>query len=308
MRNKAEKYVIGVDGGGTKTVAVLANLKKILRISKTGSSNLRNIGLKETVSNISKAISKVIRGFKRNEILSIVIGLPAIEEEFKFEKERLKREIAKKTKFKTKKIEIVSDQIVGFKSGTEEKNGLVLISGTGCVCHGWKEKKEAKCGGWGWLNDEGSGFWIGQKGYQAVLKELDGRDKKTKITKFLFKEWKLKNKEDLMKKVYGKDLIKTVSLISKTVDKSAKAGDEIAQKIMEEAGKELAYSAISVIKNLNFEDQKFPLVLIGAVFKSKIVLKEVKRRVKKIAPKAKFILPKLPAVIGAVKLAREKIK
>lgn len=308
MGNEIQKYVIGVDGGGTKTVAALADLRgKILRISKTGPSNLRNVGLKEAISNISEAISKVMRGFKKNEILSIVIGLAAIEEEFKSEKEKIKKEISKKTNFKGK-IEIISDQLVAFKSGTDERDGLVLISGTGCVCHGWKENKEAKCGGWGWLNDEGSGFWVGQKGYQAVLKELDGRGEKTKITKLLFKEWELKDKEALMKKIYGKDSIRTVSLISRVVDKAAKTGDEVAQKIMEEAGRELAMSAISVIENLNFQNQKFPLVLIGAMFKSNIVLKEVKKEVKKIAPKVEFILPKFEPVIGAIKLAIEIFK
>ena len=307
-----QKYVIGVDGGGTKTIAAFADLNgKIFKMAKSGPSNLRNVGLKVAVASISEAILKVIGEIREKEILSIFIALAAIEEEFKFEKEKIKKEILKNPKIsKTLRgdIEIVSDQIAAFRSGTDEKDGLVLIAGTGSVCHGWKGNHEAKAGGWGWANDEGSGFWAGQKGYQAIFKDLDGRKERTKITKLLFKEWKLKNKEDFLKKIYSKDSILQVSLISRIIDKAAKKGDEIAISIMKEAAKELALAAISVIKKLNFKKQKFPFVLVGSMFKSKIVLNEVEREIKRFAPKVKFIQPKTASAIGAVKLAIENLK
>jgi len=308
-----KKYVIGVDGGGTKTVAALSDLNlKILKIAKTGPSNLRNVErIEEAVLNISKAILKVIKGIKEKNILSIFIALAAVEEEFKSEKEKIKREIFKNPKISKAlrgDIEIVSDQIAAFRAGTDEKDGLVLIAGTGSVCHGRRGKKEVKTGGWGWANDEGSGFWAGQKGYQAIFKDLDGRGPKTKITKLVFKEWKLKNKEDLMKKIYGKDSIRNISLISKTVDKASQMGDKVARKILEEAGEELSILAISVIKRLNFHNKKFPLVLIGAMFKSKIILNKLKKEIKKLAPRTEFIFPKEEPVIGAIKLAIENLK
>ena len=312
MKKEKQKYVIGVDGGGTKTISALADLNlKILKIAKTGPSNLRNVGIEEAVLNISKAILKVIKGIKEKNILSIFIALAAVEEEFKSEKEKIKREIFKNPKISKAlrgDIEIVSDQIAAFRAGTDEKDGLVLIAGTGSVCHGRRGKKEVKTGGWGWANDEGSGFWAGQKGYQAIFKDLDGRGPKTKITKLVFKEWKLKNKEDLMKKIYGKDSIRNISLISKTVDKASQMGDKVARKILEEAGEELSILAISVIKRLNFHNKKFPLVLIGAMFKSKIILNKLKKEIKKLAPRAEFIFPKEEPVIGAIKLAIENLK
>jgi len=312
-----KKYVIGVDGGGTKTIAALADLNlKILKIAKTGPSNLRNVGRDQAVLNISKAILKVIKEIKEKNIFSIFIALAAVEEEFKSEKGKIKKEIFKNPKIlnvlkssePSRRIEIVSDQIAAFRSGTDEKDGLVLIAGTGSVCHGWREKKEVKTGGWGWANDEGSGFWAGQKGYQAIFKELDGRGKKTKITKLLFKEWHLERKEDLMKKIYGSDSIRNISLISKTVDKAAQMQDKVARKILEEAREELSILAISVIKRLNFQNKKFPLVLIGAMFKSKIILNKFKKEIKKFAPRAEFIFPKEEPVIGAIKLAIENPK
>jgi N-acetylglucosamine kinase-like BadF-type ATPase len=301
MENKKQKYVIGVDGGGTKTEAALADLKgRILRIEKTGPSNPRNIGIEKCILSVSEAIKKVKKG---KNISSIIIGLPAMEEEFKLSKPR----ILKRLNFK-EKTKIVSDQLIAFKTGTQEKDGLVIISGTGCVCHGWRGKKEAKASGWGWLTDEGSGFWTGQKGFQAALKELDGRGPETEITKILFKEWKVKNKEDLLKIVYSENLVRNTSLISRIVDKACLKGDKIAVSIMTEAGRELAIAASTVIRKLNFQNQSFPLVIIGGMFDSKTVLATFKGEVKKIAPKVKFLRPKIDPVIGAVRLAIENLK
>lgn len=329
-------YVIGVDGGGTKTIAALSNLEgEILKLAKTGPSNLRNVGIKKAAENIALAIKKVLP--KRGKILATFIALAAVEEEYKSKKEKIKKEILKEegiSKIKKSKIEIGSDQIIAFRAGTDKKDGIVLISGTGCVAHGWRglqptqgrellpggklsrpdhppaprAPKEAKASGWGWLDDEGSGFWAGQKGIQAVLKDLDGRGPKTKIKKLIFKEWKLKSKEDLLKKVYSKDPVLQTSLISRIVDEASKRRDKIAISIMREAGKELAQTAISVIKKLNFRNQKFPLVLVGKMFRSKIVLNTVKKEIKKIAPKVKFLKPEIEPVIGAVKLAIENLK
>jgi len=317
MQKENQNYVIGVDGGGTKTIAALADLNGlqptrhppkgplILKLSKTGPSNLRNVGIQKAAENIALAIKKVSP--KRGKILSTFIGLAAIEEEFKFEKEKIKREIRRKLKNFKGELAIGSDQIVAFRSATDEKNGVVLISGTGCVSHGWKNGKEAKTSGWGWLNDEGSGFWVGQRGFQAVFKELDGRGPKTFIAKLLFQELKLKSKEALLKKIYSKDFVRDISLISRIVDEAANKGDRIVRNIMIEAGQELAKSAITIIKKLNFKNEKFPIVLVGGMFDSKIVLETVKKEVKKVAPKVKFIEPKVDPVIGAVKLAIEQL-
>jgi len=306
MRNKKSKYVIGVDGGGTKTEAALADLKgKILKSTKTGPSNLRNIGIEKSAENIALAIKKVLP--KGRKVLSIFVGLAAVEEEYKFKKGKIKKEILKKLRNFKGNLAIGSDQLVAFRSGIDGRDGVVLISGTGCVARGWRGRKDVKVSGWGWLNDEGSGFWAGQKGFQAVLEDLDGRGPKTKITKLLFRNWKIRRQENLLKKTYSEDFVHQISLISKVADEAAKKGDKIATSIMKESGKELSESAITVIEKLNLRKKKFPLVLVGKMFKSEACLRILKRDIRKRAPKVKFIFPRQEPVIGAVKLAIENI-
>lgn len=312
MKRKNQKYVIGVDGGGTKTLAALADLEgEILKVTKSGPASPRNIGIKKTAENVAKAISRVLKEVKKGKILSTFIGLPSLEkEEYRIKKDEIKKEILKHkkvSKIKKGKVIIDSDQIVAFRSGTDEKEGIVLIAGTGCVCHGWRRMKDIKTSGWGYFNDEGSGFWVGQRGFQAILKDLDGRGKKTLITKLVFKKWKLKNKEDLLRKVYSKDFVSYIASMSGIIDEAAEKGDEIASSIMKEAGKELVLSTITVIKELNFTKEKFPLILVGKMFNSKIISNILKKEIKKSTPKVEFILPKEEPVMGAVKLAIENV-
>jgi len=306
---KRKKYVIGVDGGGTKTIAALADLEgKILKQVRSGPSNLRSLGIERASDNIASAINEVRKNINKESILLVTIGLAAIEEAFKKEREKIKKAVSQKTEISSSKIKILSDQLVAFKSGTDKKDGVVLISGTGAVCHGWFYRREAKVSGWGWLDDEGSGFWAGQRGFQTIFKELDGRGEKTLIRDLVFKQFEVKNKEELMAKIYRKDFVRNVSSISVSIDKAARKGDKIAKEIFREAAKELANSAKQVIKKLNIEKESFPLVFVGKMFESNIILEGVKKEIKKVAPDAEFIRPKKEAVIGAVQLALEKIK
>ena len=303
---KSQKYVVGVDGGGTKTLAVLADLDgKILKRAKTGPSNPRNIGIEKSVFNLSQGIKKIIKNIERKNIIFVSVALPAIEEEYKSKKKEIKTKLSSALKISENKIIIDSDQVIAFKSGTDKKNGIVLIAGTGCVAHGWKNKKQAKISGWGYLGDEGSAFWAGQKTYQAILKDLGRRGAKTLITKLVFRKWKIKTKENFVKKIYSNPT-KFIPLLSIFTEKAAEKKDKIACDILKQAGQELALAVNTVVKKLNFQKQSFPLVLVGGMFKSKIVLNTVKKEVKKTAPKTKFILPKNEPVVGAVKLALEK--
>ena len=326
-KQKIEGYIIGVDGGGTKTVAALADLEgKILKVAKSGSSSPRNIGTKEAMTNVAQAIEKVLAPIKDQKILSTFLGLPTMEEEFKFKKDVIRKELLKHKEispiFKGKLL-IGSDQLAGFRAGSDEKDGVVLIAGSGCVAHGWRGKKEVKVCGWGYLSEMGSGFWIGQKGLQAIWKDLDGRGPKTIITKLVFRRLKVKNKENFIEKIYfhphtkfwcggKKNPTEIISPLSILVDRAAKKGDRVAKDILTEAGKELAASANTVIKRLTptfvRERPGFPLVLVGSLFKSKIVLAEVKKEIKKLASKVIFIRPRVAPVIGAIKLAIEEIK
>jgi len=65
------------------------------------------------------------------------------------------------------------DYVLGVDGGSDSKNGIMIICGTGSNCFGVNEEgKEAKVNGWDYiLGDEGSGYEIGIKALGALINE-----------------------------------------------------------------------------------------------------------------------------------------
>jgi N-acetylglucosamine kinase-like BadF-type ATPase len=304
--NKNE-FFIGVDGGGTKTTAALADAEcRIIKTFQSGPSSPRNSGIEKAAASVASAVGGVLEGREDIRIASTFIGLPAVTEEFSFQKRNITSSLKKKIPgiFKGK-VKIGSDQEVAFRAGTDRKDGVVVIAGTGAVVRGWKDKRRARCSGWGWLDDEGSAFYVGHKTFRAALKDLDGRGPATKLTKAVLKEFAVKDETGLARFVYSRDPSEVIPSLSIVCDEVSKKRDGEARTILKEAASELAISINTVIKKLNLQRSRFPLVIVGGMFKSKILLSEVKRAVRKKAPRVEFVRVSGKPVIGAVRLASE---
>lgn len=303
---KKEFFVIGVDGGGTKTIGVLANEQgRILKKIKTGPTNPNKVGFKKAFFNLKDLISKLSRG-KERKIKIAYLGLAGGLERDEAKKEEIERKLQRNFGFK---IVVEGDQKIAFFSGAEKEEGVVLIGGTGAIAMGWKGKKTEISGGWDWLvGDQGSAFWTGRMALEEVIKCFDQRSKKkTRLKELIFKKLKIKEGKDLYEKIYSGDFVSKIASVSKIVDLAAKRGDTLAKKILRKAAKELAQMALAVIKKLKFRG-KFPLVFVGGMFKSKIVLKRVKKEIKKHFPQTQFIISSKEPVFGAVKMALKTIK
>lgn len=306
IKKENQSFVIGIDAGGTKTTAVLADRNgKIIKTASAGPASPRNDGPEKSAGNIAQAAEKV---FPKEGVLAIVIGAPAIKEQRELEI-TLKKEILKQKVFQrisADKIFLESDQLIAFKAGTESSFGVLLIAGTGSVARAFKKGKDFHISGWGWLADEGSAVWVGEHVFQAALKDLDGRGQKTALSASILRFAGAKTPEELVSKIYFKEPINIISQFSVICDNVSKKGDRIAINILKKAAFELALVAKAAIKKVKLEKKSFPLVLVGGMFKSKVVLNEFQREIKRFAPKAGIILAKEP-VLGAVKLAIGKI-
>jgi N-acetylglucosamine kinase-like BadF-type ATPase len=294
-----KEFVIGIDGGGTKTIAALADLKgKIVKEIEIGSTNPNKIGFERAILNLRKLISRIS---KNKKVKIAYLGLAGGLERDKEKRERIKKELQKFFKFP---IIVEGDQKIAFRAGTNEKDGVVVIAGTGAIAMGWKGKKVAISGGWDWLiGDQGSAFWVGKRVLEEIGKALDGRRRNFKMKDFIFRKLKIKSEKDLYEKFYCSDFVEKVAEISKFVDEASKRGDEFSKELLVEAAREVSKMTISVIKKLNFKNEKFPVVLVGGMSKSKIFRKEVEREIKKFSQRAKIIFLKKKPVEGAVKLA-----
>jgi len=232
-----------------------------------------------------------------------------MEEECKNKKAVIIAELKKQKKiapiFKGK-VEIGSDQLVAFRAGSYAKDGIVAICGTGTVVHGWNGRKEALANNKGWLASKGSGVWIGAQTAQAIAEDLEGRGQKTILGEMVFKKFKFKDINDLLKFIYQNPTANLPQL-APVCDHAANRKDKIAAEILTAAGVEMARAVIVAAKKLDFYERA-PLVLAGGVYRSRWVADSAANEIERRYPgKFDFVFIDDP-VAGAVRLALENVK
>lgn len=126
--------------------------------------------------------------------------------------------------------------------------GLLLSSGTGSICYGRNAAGEVwRTGGWGHIvGDEGSGYAIGRACLNAVVRQQDGRGASTLLTEKIMAHWALDGFQDLVDKIYapaGKD---EIAGLAPLCGEAYNAGDPVAVAILKAAARELAEMALTV--------------------------------------------------------------
>lgn len=310
-------YILGVDGGGTKTTALIADIKGNHIIeSESGSSNYKSIGVKSAKENINNVVISAIEnlGLRNKHKLifkSTCFGLAGNDsnEDTKIYKEIIFNDVIEKY-LDRNKIIICNDTRIGLAAGSDSKNGVMIICGTGSNCYGINEQgREAKVNGWDYiLGDEGSGYEIGIKALRALMRAYDGRGESTLLSKTILENLNIKDVSELIKWAYSYYFSKDrIAAITKTVCKTAEMGDKISKKILKEEADEAIISVKTVVDKLGLADKEFDLVFVGNVFKCEKYFKSVlMRKLKSKFTKINFKpLTKKP-VEGAIKLALRK--
>lgn len=304
-------YLVGVDGGGTKTECIITNSKEeIIALGKSGPSSLRGREINDAVLNIATAINNALLKVEKDEIELVSIGLAAFAEEFNEKEEEIRNvlfEKIKNTGIGKDRIFIKSDQEIAFRAGTNNRDGVIAIAGTGSVVRGWNNKNEFKTGGWGWLTDESGGFQIGRRALKITAESFDNRKSSTTLTEMVMQTLDANHINDINKIIYQNNFINIVSPLSIIVDEAAKKGDKGALQIIKDASRSLAFSVKNTVNQLSFQE-RFPLVLSGSVFKSDLFLTNFQDIIFTFNFNLEIIiLDKYPAM-GAIILAKEELE
>lgn len=312
-----EKYIVGIDGGGTKTRLALANNRgQILSRVTTGHSNVHSAQKAFVIANVRQALRQLLREAKLpagSKVSLIAVGLAGLDSPMDF---TVAREImwsaCRGVVSAHDHIKLVNDTIIGFYAGSKTRVGLCVIGGTGSNCYGRnRQGQEAWAGGLGHiLADEGSGYDIGLKALRAAVKSYDGRGPKTKLEKLVFSHFGVHNPRALVPRVYYTSFAKhDIGKLAYFVQEAAEEGDQVAKDIAAAAAGELLASARAVASKLSFSKQSsFDVVMIGGVLqKDPFVNKAFRAGIKKSFPKAKLIIPDDEPVIGAIRFAQEKL-
>ena len=299
-------FVIGVDGGGTKTTAILLDRGgSLLGRGQAGPSNRYAVGEAPAGVELRRAIEAALVCGKvaAADVQAICLGMAGVDRP---------GDSAAVTSvvrgiLPAAEALVHHDAIIALAGGVGRLYGVVLIAGTGALAyvvdaHGHSRRAS----GWGHLlGDEGSGYDTGLRALRAVLRAHDGRGPATTLTAQVLSAWNLNLPEDLIGLVYAPDFPRRrIASLLPLVDEAAGAGDAVAREILEAAGRELGGAACAVIRGLGMEQEAFEVVLAGGAFQTRHLLRDaVDETVRALAPRAVLIEPRHEPAMGAALLA-----
>ncbi len=281
----------------------------MLAESKTGPSNFAATGVNQAAKNFKQAVEQVVAEVEKKvnreiKILSAMAGMAGLDiKEEEFAARQIFGPIFKS--FNCAKFKFVNDGWIALESGTQKKDAIVLIAGTGSNCLGRaSDGRQAKAGGFDYLlSDEGSSYFIGQLALKAAAKSYDGRGQKTKLEALLIKYFKLGNFAQIKTKIYQPALNKSqIAQLARLVDEAFKQGDAVAKQILDQAVAELVLMIKIVATDLGFKNKNFDLVLAGGLFRQKYIKQILLISIARFFPLAKIIFPQKLPVYGALSL------
>lgn len=162
-------YYIGVDGGGTKTHAVLTNNGKIIAQEYMGPANIRT-DLEEAYSSISTIIDKLIKDYNLSpEVVKIGVGVAGYSVVEK------KNQLKACLENKYPNIKLSSDCHIACMAAHNACDGAIVICGTGVVGYSIYHEQTKQIGGWGFPHgDLGGGAWLGLEISRELCRAIDG--------------------------------------------------------------------------------------------------------------------------------------
>jgi N-acetylglucosamine kinase-like BadF-type ATPase len=305
---RSQNAVVGVDGGGTKTHAVITGVDHlVLGEGTAGPSNPLRVGITNAAAAVREAIDRACEAaqVRRMDLTAAVVGLAGAR---RTELRARMREALRTLEIKD--IEVVGDADIALYGATDGQPGVVVIAGTGSICTGINaSRKSAFAGGWGpMIGDEGAGAWIARCGLRAVAKASDGRGPKTSLTKDACSYFHVTTADDLSTAVYAPSITsERLAGFGRYVIEAAKAKDQVAREIMIDAGNELGIAAVAVIRNLKMERERFPVAYVGRIFSAaaEFVLPRMREVVAQAAPQAYLAPPLHSPAVAAARMARE---
>lgn len=318
--------VIGIDGGGTKTLCIVAAEDGTeLGRALGGPSNYQTRGETATREVLAETIGAALQaagGARAGtlEVRAICYALAGVDRPDDIATlRRLASEIAAIVPQQVPGVQwtarahaettaIVNDAVASLVGGSGRKLGVVVVAGTGSIAFGLNARGErCRAGGWGrLLGDEGSGYDIGISGLRAVCRAADGRGPPTALTPLVLDAFGLREAQQLIGLAYGSWGVAEIAAVAPLVLRAAGEGDEVAGTIVDHAASELALAATTVIHRLELEQAAFDVVTSGGLWQGSARLcRRFATLVASAAPHATITPPRAEPAAGAVLLARE---
>jgi len=305
-------FVIGIDGGGTKTLGAIANLSgEIISQYEVGSTNPHSNSLDVVRENLGSLTSHLLgaAGASAEQVGAICLGMAGVDRpEDKPMIKGLVNEFLPRAE-----VLPVNDGVIALTGGALRPYGIIVISGTGSIAFGINENAErVRAGGWGHiLGDEGSGYTIALRGLRAIMRAHDGRIAPTRLQNLILDHLHLERPDQLLGWIRDINANKAeIAALSRLVHQAAAEGDATAKQILTSEAAELAEIVEAVARKLFPAGEKDYDVIVagGNLRKADAYFEMFRSALAQRLPGIDIIRPRKEPVEGAVILAIDLLK
>jgi N-acetylglucosamine kinase-like BadF-type ATPase len=302
------RYFLGVDIGATKTHALIAGETGMaVGFGQAGPGNHETVGYPGLSAALAVAVTEALAaaGLGKDQISGAGFGVAGYD--WPSEREPTLRAIG--SLGLCAPIEAVNDTILGLVAGATEGWGIAVVSGTGCNCRGWDKYRERE----GQVT--GHGLWMGEaagaselvfRALQVIAHAWTRRGPPTELSAAFVEHTGSRSINEMLENLTTGQL-EVHADAAPLVFQVAAQGDPVAMELVRWAGSELGELACAVIRQLEFEDLAFDVVLIGSMFDAgPDLIEPMRQTILAVAPGAHLVRLTVPPVIGAVLLGMEQ--
>ena len=257
------KYYLGIDGGGTKTTAILCDENAHLISRFVGESiNYNSVGMETARENLRQTVDGVLA---ENDIKlnAAFIGMSAISDRAD---DNFTRKFCAGI-IDCDKVTMDSDVYIGLEAMRCDGAAAMVISGTGSMAVGrLPDGKIIHTGGWGYiLGDEGSGYSMSVDALRAAICGYEGSAEKTSLTKAVLDYYKIDDINGLIDIFYDPPMPRSeIAKLTHLLFYCAE-NDGVADAIIRNHARLLANTVSALLSQM---PESTPLGLWGGIFQN----------------------------------------
>lgn len=303
--------ILGVDGGGSKTHAVVVDEQgHRLGSGVSGPGNHQGRGIDVAIHHIDEAAKMAVTtaGLSPEDISFTFYGLAGADREKDF---RILRPALATLPYA--KWDVVCDTMEGLRTGSRDNVGVVLVCGSGTNAMGRNPKGQmVQTGGFGYFfGDAAGGSWMAQETFRAAIRSWELREEPSTLTKLVPEFLGLKDMESVQSRWLDEDLLEVPAELTLVLHEAARQADPLAIRILKNTGRELGLAANSVVRRLGgFDNRPIPLVLVGSVFqkgRSEHLFTALSETIEANNTPFEIVIPEMAPVYGAVLLGMDHL-
>lgn len=261
------RIAVGVDAGGTSTIAALAQDGHFVRTHQGSAANPSSRGVEAASDTIAQTIAAALDG-AIPEVIFVGAAGAGREQVARLIEESLQ------SRYPGAHIAVRDDACIALRAAVPAGDGLVLIAGTGSAAYAEHAGVGYRAGGYGYLlGDEGSGFAIGSAAVRLLLRAYDERAPRDEFTEEIAARLEANTAMDVLACVYGNPhAVTLIASLAPVVLDAGGRGDRSANRILQTAALELAETVRTLAKRSGLAGTQAPIVFAGGLLRGNSLL------------------------------------